>query len=647
MVIKKGISMNKSDDREEYVQIEPFGEELPQQIKMPLKLLVLSEFTPGDSTGGPSSAKHGRISIDKDTFGQVMQRIAGKVSFTVPNRLSNLPKEISVTIPLDGIKSFRPDSIAEVVPQLRELMQVRQIVTELGEGKISYDQFQTQLSKFRQGSDILRRIQDASVPKSTPPSSQPVQKRPVLERPFTKTEEKDKSLDSLFDMVEVPGKSMGESGIPSRDASSLLEHFMSLSKSDKSQGIQIDERLTKEIVRDIDSILSIQVNEVIHHPEFRRLEAAWRGLKFLIDRADFREPIQLELLSVAKEALGTTFDTHVFRPEHEGRYDVPVSVILADYEFDRSLQDMELMSDIAGKADMLQVPFISSIGPLFLGLDSLKDFGNLPYLKKLFEQPEYIKWISFRKSNSSRWVTLLFNRFLLRNSYGPDHERVKSFEFRESMSGPADVGYLWGNPVWAMATLLTSSFARTGWCDNITGVRGNGLIEDLPVYEIRNQGGQIVQIPLELFIPEQQIGDFADSGIIALACRYNSDTAFILSAPSAHLPERYPDPKDTMMSAIHSTLPYQIFAGRVSYYAGRISNEIGDGLSPDVIQRIFTELLSPLLSETGKIPSDALNIKVKVSEDFPDKYDVSLIVLPDRLGHYGLAPVELTLRIRR
>ena len=92
MVIKKGISMNKNDDRKEYVQIKPLGEELPQQIKMPLKLLVLSEFAPGDSTGSSSSAKHGRISIDKGTFGQVMRDAnhltVGKQAISYGNRLT-------------------------------------------------------------------------------------------------------------------------------------------------------------------------------------------------------------------------------------------------------------------------------------------------------------------------------------------------------------------------------------------------------------------------------------------------------------------------------------------------------------------------------------------------------------------------------
>lgn len=119
------------------------------------------------------------------------------------------------------------------------------------------------------------------------------------------------------------------------------------------------------------------MNEILHHPEFRRLEAAWRGLKFLVDRTDFREPIQVEVLNIPKETLLTAFNKMVFEPEYEKVSDVPVSIIIAAYEFDRSLQDIELIRELASKAELLHVPVISSIGPAFFGIDSILEFDGL------------------------------------------------------------------------------------------------------------------------------------------------------------------------------------------------------------------------------------------------------------------------------
>ena len=54
--------------------------------------------------------------------------------------------------------------------------------------------------------------------------------------------------------------------------------------------------------------LSAQVNEILHHPKVQTLESAWRGLKFLIDRTDFRENIKVEMLNATKEDLLTDFE---------------------------------------------------------------------------------------------------------------------------------------------------------------------------------------------------------------------------------------------------------------------------------------------------------------------------------------------------
>src|SRR5580692_8763312 len=50
------------------------------------------------------------------------------------------------------------------------------------------------------------------------------------------------------------------------------------------------------------------VDEIIHHPTFQKLESAWRGLKFVVDRTDFRENIKIELLNCSKEDLLADFE---------------------------------------------------------------------------------------------------------------------------------------------------------------------------------------------------------------------------------------------------------------------------------------------------------------------------------------------------
>lgn len=602
---------------------------------LPLKLLVLAELSPRDEGAGLSLSREVRIPVDKDAFSDVMEKLAGNISLKVRNRLNSKPEELTITIPLDSIKSFHPDSIVEAAPELRELTLIRQLVRRLRDGELTYDEFRSGLGGLKRGAEILSKVEAAHI-------------TPVLEKVSKSGVGKEESLDSLFDMVDMPATSPMTSGV-SRETASILDHFISLITAGRTTGTPIDTRSAGQIISDLDNQLSAQVNEALHHPEFRRLEAAWMGVKFLVDRTDFREPIQVEVLNTPKETLLASFNSRVFEPEYEKVSEVPVSIIMAVYEFDRSLQDIELLKELALKAEQIQVPLIASAGPGFLGLDSTGEFENLRYPGTLFQQPEYIKWDSFRKGSSSRWVSLMFNRFLLRDIYRPDHIRVKGFEMKESVTGRDDIAYLWGNPVWAMGNLLTASFARTGWCNDITGLRGGGGVENLPVYEARTRSGQQAQIPLELLISEQMCLDLSDNGIIVLTCRLNSDTAVILNAPSAHRPERYPDPKETTVSALMSALPYQIFAGRLSQYVNRITSEIGGSQSPDAIENTFKKAITDFLAVSGRIShaQDAVVIIVKDSEERPGSYDISMTILPDRAGLFGLAPATLSFRIHR
>jgi type VI secretion system protein ImpC len=198
-----------------------------------------------------------------------------------------------------------------------------------------------------------------------------------------------------------------------------------------------------------------------------------------------------------------------------------------------------------------------------------------------------------------------------------------------------------------MAGLLTGSFARTGWCAEISGVRSGGVIEDLPIREVRTRSGENGQSPVEHLISEAHQADLANQGIIPLVGRLNTDAAWVLSAPTVHLPERYPDAGETTASLFRSSLPFQMVAGRISQYVGRTAREIGQGRSPEAIRKIFMEALASLLTVSGRAPRDAVEVRVGEDKEHPDSYEVSIFARPDLAGMDGLPPVEMNLCIRK
>jgi len=583
--------------------------------EMPLTVLVMADFVLPETEAEPK-----RISIDKNNFNDAMKKLRPSLSLDVPNRVGKTPKEITVDLAFDDVKSFRPEAIVGQVGQLEALMVLRGLLTDLKDRKISRKEFQERTGSLVADSELVARLQamltaprPAAKPSSQPPGGAPP--KPSADK---------EGLGSLFDMVEVSGDEPAASQAPVSALDGLIDAIV----RPKTEEEPIDKQMVDAIIADLDRTLSAQVNEIIHHARFQGLESTWRGLKFLVDRTDFRENVRIDILNATKNDLRDVLYERVFRPEYEGVTDEPVSVIVAEHGFDRSPHDTELLQDISKMAESIQVPFIGSVGPGFFGLKSLGTLPGLPSLADKFQQPEYAKWNGFRDTDQARWVALTTNRFLSRLPYGPESVPVKSFHFEEDGSGKQK-HYVWGDGVWILASALTGSFAETGWCLNISGPKSFSAMSDLPVRQYTVHGGEKVNIPLEILIPDQRGSEMADAGLIPVVCRPNDDTACVTSVRTAHRPKRYDDPAVTQESALHATLPYQLFASRMSHHLQRIQRQAGAGGSKEEVEAIFKEGIRMALMISGKrADADAVQVEVTDSSETPDYYDVTLRIRP-------------------
>lgn len=596
-----------------------------QVTQLPLKMLVLSELAPRDIQTGKSSVSK-KLRIDKDNFKAVMSEIASQVTLNMPNHLGDDPKEIIIDVPLRDVNSFKPEFIAESVSVLKDLLDVRDLLVYMKDNRLSQEEIQNRLERSVVGAEIMSRVRNILF---TPTSSEPPRKDQPAE---TKT---DNALDDLFSIVELPD----ESAPRSYSAETALDRIISMLTSVGKDYDSIDRKAIDSAVTEMDGVISAQVNEIMRHKEFRRLESSWRGLKFLVDRTDFRENIQIDVISVPKNSLYEVFHESIFLSEYAGEVDFPLSVVVADYEFDNSTPDVAILLNLSTDLETIQVPLISSISAEFFGISTADGINSLPYLGEVMSRSEYVKWNGFRETDSSRWVTMTFNRFLLRLPYGREN-RVKRFDFSEMGSY-----FVWGNPVWALGSLMTSSFAKLGWATEIYGAK-NGVIENLSVREYTPKNGEKTSIPLETFIPIQLGSDIADNGIVSLMCRVNFDSAILTSIPTAHTPAKYGDEKVTEDSILRATLPYQLLVSRIAQYVQIIQNQIIPGNSPSGIEEGFTDALIRLVSIKGSMATDAVQVKVSQDRDRPNFYDVSIHIRPGREILAGRAYLELHLPAR-
>lgn len=112
------------------ITYKPATGDQQEEVELPLRIMMM-----GDYTGKPDSSpleERKPINIDKDNFNQVMGEQNLNVAMTVADKLSGeADAEMAVNLKFKSLKDFTPEGIAEQVPELRQLMQLRNALTAL------------------------------------------------------------------------------------------------------------------------------------------------------------------------------------------------------------------------------------------------------------------------------------------------------------------------------------------------------------------------------------------------------------------------------------------------------------------------------------------------------------------------------------
>ena len=406
-----------------------------------------------------------------------------------------------------------------------------------------------------------------------------------------------------------------------------------------------------DMIAELDRKLCAQVDAILHNDDFQRLESAWRSLKFLVDRTNFRENVKIQLMSVSKSKLQDDFEdapeitkSGLYKTLYTAEYGQfggqPFGAVIANYEFSPASPDIKLLQSVASVSAMGHAPFIAAAGAGFFGVDSFEQLPNLKDLSSIFEGPQYTKWNSFRESEDARYVGLTLPHFLLRLPYGAETIPVKKFNYKENVSaGSKD--FLWGNAAFAFATRLTDSFADYRWCANVIGPQGGGTVGDLPIYTYESMGETQTKIPAEVLISERREFELAEQGFIALTMRKNSDNAAFFSANSAQKPKFFGNSKEGKEAELNyklsTQLPYMFVISRLAHYIKVIQREnIGTwkergDLEKELniwIRQYVADMDNPAEGVRSRRPLRQAEITVSDVEGDPGWYRVDLKVRP-------------------
>ncbi len=419
------------------------------------------------------------------------------------------------------------------------------------------------------------------------------------------------------------------------------------------------------MVAELDRKLTEQINLILHHNDFQKLESAWRGLSHLVSNTETDEMLKIRVMNVSKTDLAKTLKRYpgaawdqspVFKRVYEEEFGQfggePFACLVGDYYFDQSPPDVELLRNMAMVAAASHAPFLAGGSPTLMQMGSWQELANPRDLTKIFLTPEYAGWRSLRESEDAKYIGLAMPRFLARTPYGAKTNPVEAFNFEEDTANADHSKYAWANAAYAMAVNVNRSFKMYGWCSRIRGIESGGAVEGLPTHTFpTDDGGVDMKCPTEIAISDRREAELAKNGFMPLIHRKNSDFAAFIGAQSLQKPAEYDDPDATSNANLAARLPYLFACCRFAHYLKCIvRDKVGSFKERADMEKWLNKWIMNYVdgdpansSETTKAqkPLAAAEVVVEEVPGNPGYYSSKFFLRP----HYQLEGLSVSLRL--
>jgi type VI secretion system ImpC/EvpB family protein len=440
-------------------------------------------------------------------------------------------------------------------------------------------------------------------------------------------------------------------------------------------GLSLKRRVVQRLVRDlatIDELLNDQINAILHHPVFQRLEAAWRGLQYLVNQTPPGENIKVRVLNVSWKELARDLEralefdqSQLFRKVYSDEFGTPggepFGVLLADFEIshrpgpDVPVDGVTMLAKIASVAAAAFCTFIAAAHPSLLDLESFAELQLPLDLARTFAQPGYLKWRALRDAEDSRFVSLTLPRVLMRLPYAEDNHRVDGFRFQEETGAPGGGELLWGNAAFAFGAVLVREFAACGWLAGIRGYRrgfeGGGLVTGLPVPSFpTDRLGVAPSFSTDVLVTDAQDKELGELGFIPLCHRPGTEVAAFHGNQSVQKPGPYDDEPATVNARLSSMLQYILCVSRFAHYVKvQVRDRLGSFAGPAECANHLTRWLQNYVSGNddagsemkAKYPLREARVEVRPRPDNPGVYTCVIHLRP----HFQLDQIVTAVKL--
>jgi type VI secretion system protein ImpC len=395
--------------------------------------------------------------------------------------------------------------------------------------------------------------------------------------------------------LEVPRRPAGEGGPLRLDLSferledfgpvRLVERIPELRRQLDIHRRRAEEGAGPDELAALDRRLSSQLAAVLHHPDFQRLEATWRGLHYLVHKCDDEAGPKIRVLNAAKRELlidmeravefdQSTLFRKVYEEEYGGWGGEPYGMLVADYEFSRTLDDVNTLKLMSMVASAAHAPLVANASAKMFNVERFTELTAPRDLAKIFWGKEYNPWRSFRDSEDSRYVALTMPRVLGRLPYGEEFKKVDEFNFEEFVDGRDHDKYLWMGAAWAYAANIADAYCMYGWMARTRGAEGGGKVTGLPALPFGSDDGDVAaKCPCEIAISDRREFELSNLGFLPLIHSKNNGFAAFMGAQPCQKPKTYLSGDAYARAAQSAKFNYLLCASRFAHYLKFLSRD--------------------------------------------------------------------------
>ncbi len=474
----------------------------------PFHVLVLGNWS-GKGQKNLDLAKRRPIEIDRDNFDAVIRKLGVNLQLDFQENGANI-----LSIGFTEFDDFHPDNLFRQLPIFENLRDLRRKLKDS-------DTFNEAAREVRSWFPVeAKEVPNEEIAASTPIDA-----------------------DNLLDQI-LSGKAVEASAVRRKTTeSSELSDFIGAIV--KPHIVRTDLVEQANLLMVVDEVISDLMRQILHHTDFKALEAAWRGVYFLVRKMETDTDLKVYLFDLTKEELtddlksvSSLSDSIYYQwtigESLETTIGEPWAVVCGNYGFSAKVEDIATLMRIAQIGNAANTPFISHICPDLLGVKSLAESPSSGSWNISENSVEWKLWMALRDKKESEYLGMAMPRFLARLPYGNDTDPTEAFAFEEFTTSISHDNYVWINPSFACAYLLSKSFRKNGWemADNI-----GREIDGLPLHVYQVEGETKYKPCAEIPMTEAGCQKMIDSGLIPLVSFRDSDRVRVASFQAIALSE--------------------------------------------------------------------------------------------------------------